>query len=389
MTNFGDKIKEFTKTQIESETNTTEKHSSETVKYCEVSEYDSEKQGELNENDKEKHVSEDNTKVVENNESTEIETLTMFKQNEGEITPEYMEKIPTVEIGNKFEFVHPDVISSGTDDSFNDSLSAGVENITTSTVIKDSVNEEEGSSAEESDSDGDFEKDISVLKEKVLDIRENSDTTVPHNQPEETITVEVPLSTISQRTNSVISSEIQSHDSKITTEYEGNVLDNDERALEIEQVNPKNSPIKKRLKNNSDHGKLTLDLDLSDVSDENSDFSSSESDSENKDEPMDGGEETCNENKLTNLNEAGNTIYDKKKSENKSCSVEESKVEEPNKTSLLNSVDVEESSSADESSDTEDDFEENMNSMIIKFAADENDEIEQRSLSPCKSSTET
>ena len=209
--------------------------------------------------------------------------------------------------------------------------------------------------------------------------------TVPHNQPEETMTVEVPLSTISQRTNSII----PSHDSKITTEYEGNVLDNDERALEIEQVNPKNSPIKKRLKNNSDHGKLTLDLDLSDVSDENSDFSSSESDSENKDEPMDGGEETCNKNKLTNLNEAGNTIYDKKKSENKSCSVEESKVEEPNKTSLLNSVDVEESSSADESSDTEDDFEENMNSMIIKFAADENDEMEQRSLSPCKSSTET
>ena len=127
MTNFGDKIKEFTKTQNESETNTTEKHSSETVKYCEVSEYDSEKQGELNENDKEKHVSEDNTKVVENNESTEIETLTMFKQNEGGITPEYMEKIPTVEIGNKFEFVHPDVISSGTDDSFNDSLSTGIE----------------------------------------------------------------------------------------------------------------------------------------------------------------------------------------------------------------------------------------------------------------------
>ena len=334
MTNFGDKIKEFTKTQIESETNTTEKHSSETVKYCEVSEYDSEKQGELNENDKEKHVSEDNTKVVENNESTEIETLTMFKQNEGEITPEYMEKIPTVEIGNEFEFVHPDDVSSGTDDSFNDSLSAGVENITASTVIKDSVNEEEGSSAEESDSNGDFEKDISVLKEKVLDIRENSDTTVPHNQPEETMTVEVPLSTISQRTNSVIPSEVQSHDSKITTEYEGNVLDNDERALEIEQVNPKNSPVEKTLKNNSDHGKLTLDLDLSDVSDENSDFSSSESDSENKDEPMDGGEETCNKNKLTNLNEAGNTIYDKKKSENKSCSVEESKVEEPNKTSL-------------------------------------------------------
>ena len=125
--NFGDKIKEFTKTQIESETNTTEKHSSETVKYCEVSEYDSEKQGELNENDKEKHVSEDNTKVVENNESTEIETLTMFKQNEGGITPEYMEKITTVEIGNKFVFVHPDVISSGTDDSFNDSLSTGIE----------------------------------------------------------------------------------------------------------------------------------------------------------------------------------------------------------------------------------------------------------------------
>ena len=199
------------------------------------------------------------------------------------------------------------------------------------------------------------------------------------------MTVEVPLSTISQRTNSVI----PSHDSKITTEYEGNVLDNDERALEIEQVNPKNSPIKKRLKNNSDHGKLTLDLDLSDVSDENSDFSSSESDSENKDEPMDGGEETCNKNKLTNLNEAGNTIYDKKKSKNKSCSVEESKVEEPNKTSLLNSMDVEERSSADESPDTEDDFEENMNSMIIKFAADENDEMEQRSLSPCKSSTET
>ena len=334
MTNFGDKIKESTKTQNESETNTTEKHSCETVKYCEVSEYDSEKQGELNENDKEKHVSEDNTKVVENNESTEIETLTMFKQNEGEITPEYMEKIPTVEIGNEFEFVHPDDISSGREDSFNDSLSAGIENITTSTIIKDTINEEEGSSVEESDSDGDFEKDISVLKEKVLDIRENSDTTVPHNQPEETITVEVPLSTISQRTNSVISSEIQSHDSKITTEYEGNVLDNDERALEIEQVNPKNSPIKKRLKNNSDHGKLTLDLDLSDVSDENSDFSSSESDSENKDEPMDGGEETCNKNKLTNLIEAGNTIYDKKKSENKSCSVEESKVEEPNKTSL-------------------------------------------------------
>ena len=42
MTNFGDKIKEFTKTQNESETNTTEKHSSETVKYCEVSECDSE-----------------------------------------------------------------------------------------------------------------------------------------------------------------------------------------------------------------------------------------------------------------------------------------------------------------------------------------------------------
>ena len=323
MTNFGDKIKEFTKTQNESETNTTEKHSSETVKYCEVSEYDSEKQGEFNENDKEKHV-------VENNESTEIETLTMFKQNEGGITPEYMEKITTFEIGNKFVFVHPDVISSGTDDSFNDSLSTGIENITASTVIKDSVNEEEGSSAEESDSNGDFEKDISVLKEKVLDIRENSDTTVPHNQPEETMTVEVPLSTISQRTNSVI----PSHDSKITTEYEGNVLDNDERALEIEQVNPKNSPVEKTLKNNSDHGKLALDLDLSDVSDEDSDFSSSESDSENKDEPMDGGEETCNENKLTNLNEAGNTIYDKKKSENKSCSVEESKVEEPNKTSL-------------------------------------------------------
>ena len=221
--------------------------------------------------------------------------------------------------------MHPDVISSGTDDSFNDSLSTGIEN-----KIEDSVNEEEGSSAEESDSNGDFEKDISVLKEKVLDIRENSDTTVPHNQPEETMTVEVPLSTISQRTNSVI----PSHDSKITTEYEGNVLDNDERALEIEQVNPKNSPIEKRLKNNSDHGKLTLDLDLSDVSDEDSDFSSSESDSENKDEPMNGGEETCNKNKLTNLNEAGNTIYDKKKSENKSCSVEESKVEEPNKTSL-------------------------------------------------------
>ena len=160
MTNFGDKIKEFTKTQIESETNTTEKHSSETVKYCEVSEYDSEKQGELNENDKEKHVSEDNTKVVENNESTEIETLTMFKQNEGGITPEYMEKITTVEIGNKFVFVHPDVISSGTDDSFNDSLSTGIEK------IEDSVNEEEGSSAEESDSNGDFEKDI----------RENSDS---------------------------------------------------------------------------------------------------------------------------------------------------------------------------------------------------------------------
>ena len=118
--NFGDKIKEFTKTQNESETNSTEKHSSETVKYCEVSEYDSKKQGELNENDKEKHV-------VENNESTEIETLTMFKQNEGGITPEYMEKITTVEIGNKFEFVHPDVISSGTDDSFNDSLSTGIE----------------------------------------------------------------------------------------------------------------------------------------------------------------------------------------------------------------------------------------------------------------------
>ena len=66
--------------------------------------------------------------------------------------------------------------------------------------------------------------------------------TVPHNQPEETMTVEVPLSTISQRTNSII----PSHDSKITTEYEGNVLDNDERALEIEQVNPKNSPIKKK-----------------------------------------------------------------------------------------------------------------------------------------------
>ena len=209
--------------------------------------------------------------------------------------------------------------------------------------------------------------------------------TVPHNQPEETMTVEVPLSTISQRTNSVI----PSHDSKITTEYEGNVLDNDERALEIEQVNPKNSPVEKTLKNNSDHGKLTLDLDLSDVSDENSDFSSSESDSENKDEPMNGGEETCNKNKLTNLNEAGNTIYDKKKSENKSCSVEESKVEEPNKTSLLNSMDVEERSSADESPDTEDDFEENMNSMIIKFAADENDEMEQRSLSPCNSNTET
>ena len=160
MTNFGDKIKEFTKTQIESETNTTEKHSSETVKYCEVSEYDSEKQGELNENDKEKHVSEDNTKVVENNESTEIETLTMFKQNEGGITPEYMEKIPTVEIGNKFEFVHPDDISSGTDDSFNDSLSTGIEK------IEDSVNEEEGSSTEESNSNGDFEKDI----------RENSDS---------------------------------------------------------------------------------------------------------------------------------------------------------------------------------------------------------------------